>query len=76
MDKIIGTLRVATMAAQFDQPVVEGFDLEKAIAKIRLDGYFANGIVYIPHDKIVYIALIPANMAEATESGQVREALQ
>lgn len=49
----------------FDTPVAEGFNLDAFVHDVRSKGFYFNGAVYIPHEAIAFITLIPA---EATDS--------
>ncbi len=43
----------------FDTQVPDGFNLDTFVQDIRAKGYYFNGMVYVPHDTISFIALVP-----------------
>jgi len=73
------TLRVGSRSGQiFDTSVPEGFDLDVFIHDVRNKGYFWNGCVYIPHDNIGFIVMVPAEVDPMTSqimtpAGQTRQ---
>jgi hypothetical protein len=54
------TLRVGSRyGAVFDTQVPDGFSLDSFVQDVRSKGYYFNGSVYVPHDTIAFIALVP-----------------
>ena len=75
-DSPIGTLRVFTSVTSCEMPIYEGFKLDQLVKDVRHTGYWFNGLAYVPHDKILAMVIVPGNMGEMTDSGQVRSAMQ
>ena len=74
------TLRVASRyGAFFDTEVPEGFDLSAFIQDVRAKGYYFNSVVYVPHDTIAFITLMPPGVTDPLAShmpmpqGQTRQ---
>ncbi len=58
-------LRVGSRyGAVFDTQVPDGFNLDAFVQDIRAKGYYFNGSVYVPHDTIAFIALVPPGVED------------
>ena len=56
-----GKLRIGCrFGPVFDLEMGEGFSFNDFIADIRAKGFIFNGVLYIPHDAISFITLLPS----------------
>ena len=56
-----GKLRIGSrFGPVFDLEVGEGFSLNDFIDDVRAKGFVYNGALYIPHDAISFITLLPS----------------
>ncbi len=60
------TLRVGSRyGPMFDTQVADGFDLELFIQNVRAKGYYFNGVLYMAHETIAFITLIPPQVSDS-----------
>ncbi len=74
------TLRVGSRyGAIFDTQVPDEFNLDSFVQDVRSKGYYFNGVLYMAHETIAFITLIPPNVADSMASsmampqGQTRQ---
>ncbi len=60
------TLRVGSRYGPiFDTQVPDEFNLDSFVQDVRSKGYYFNGVLYMAHETIAFITLIPAHVSDS-----------